>query len=127
MMTTDGLQIRKPSIINHSHLSASQIVIKLQSLFNVFIAEHDWQSSLQRKLSYAVLQHNVLGSGFQHLCAVKIAIYSKLSQSLKPFKVSYLQLYFHGATITQFALCATFYISPHGEQSIEHVFTGDTC
>lgn len=39
MMTTDGVQIGKPSIINQSQLSASQIVIKFQSLFNVLIAD----------------------------------------------------------------------------------------
>lgn len=82
MMTTDGLQTGKPSIINHSHLNVSQTGIKFQSLFTVFIAENEWQSSLQRKLNYAALQHHILGSRLQHLCTVKIAIYSKLSISV---------------------------------------------
>lgn len=90
MITTEDLQIGKPSIINHSQLSVSQIVIKFQSLFNVFIAEREWQSLLQRKLNYAALQQNVLGSRFQHLCTVKIAIYSKLYWSLKLFKADHL-------------------------------------
>lgn len=90
MMTTDGQHIGKPSIINHGQLSAIQIVIKFQSLFNVFIAEREWQSLSQRKLNYAALEQNVLGSRFQHLCTVKIAIYSKLYQSLKLFKAGHL-------------------------------------
>lgn len=105
MMTTDGLLIGNPSIINHSQLSASQIVIMFQSLFNVFIAESEWQSLLQRKLNYAALQQNVLGSRFQHLCTVKIAIYSKLYQSFKPFKTSHLWPYPLGARIAQFPFC----------------------
>lgn len=102
MMATDRLQIGKPSIINRSQLSASQIVIKFQSLFNVFIAEREWQSLLQRKLNYAALQQNVLGSRFQQLCTVKIAIYFKLHQSLKPFKADHLWPYLLGARIAQF-------------------------